>query len=73
MQISVKTLDEHGSLIFEGKLNRREIEFLINYSINDLLMAGVSFHMDRPSEKESEEGEQEDELRMEFPKIGELH
>lgn len=74
MQVDVKALDEHGTLIFEGKLNRREVEFMLQYAVNDLLMAGVSFHMDKPSEKEDEaSGELEDTLRLEFPKIGEFH
>ena len=70
MQISVKTCDEQGNVIFEGAINSQETGFLLQYAINDLLMAGVTFHLDKPSE--DEEGKEE--MRMEFPKSdGEFH
>jgi len=58
--IDVKAKDEEGNIVLEGKLNRREVSFLLQYAINDLMMAGVQFHLNAPDEDES---------RMEFPKF----
>lgn len=59
MMIDVKTRDEDGNIIFEGSLNRKEVGFLLQYSINDLMMAGVQFNLHEEDEGES---------RLKFPK-----
>jgi ribosomal silencing factor RsfS len=65
LMVSIKTKDEvTGDIVFEGTLNRSEVGFLLNYAINDLMHAGVQFHLDR----EAEEEEGEEEVRFEFPK-----
>ena len=57
--VEVKTKNEEtGEIIFEGRLNRREVGFLLNYAINDLMHAGVQFHLDREAEEDAEEEEQ---------------
>lgn len=69
MQIDVKAKDEEGNIIFEGKLNKREVGFLIQYAVNDLVAAGVQFHLDQPDE----EPEDDPQMRFEFPKTSEFN
>lgn len=41
MQIYVKTEDEDGNVTFEGKLNRQEVELVLNVGINFLMANGA--------------------------------
>ena len=67
MMIEVKTKNEEtGEIVFEGNLNRREVGFLLNYAINDLVHAGVHFHLDR-------EEQDEEEIRFQFPEDQEFN
>lgn len=59
MLIDVKAKNEEGDILFEGSLNRREVGFLLQYAIGDLLAAGVQFNMQEPDENEP--------LRFKFP------
>lgn len=59
MLLDVKAKDEDGNILFEGKLNRSEVGFLLQYSINDLMGAGVQFNLQAPDEEE---------VRFIFPK-----
>lgn len=61
MMIDVKTKDDEGNILFEGTLNSREVGFLLQYSINDLMAAGVQFHLQEPDN----DGE---EVRIKWPK-----
>ena len=63
IEIEVKAREEDGTIIFEGKLNKQEAGFLLGYSINDLLSAGVQFYLQQPPQNE----DGEDELRIKFP------
>jgi len=56
--IEVIAKEEDGTIIFQGKLNKQESSFLLGYAINDLLAAGVQFHLEQPDEGES---------RLKFP------
>lgn len=47
MMIDIKTKDEQGNIIFEGTLNRKEVGFILQYGVNDLLAAGVMFNLDQ--------------------------
>jgi hypothetical protein len=38
--------------LFEGKLNSKEVSFLMQYAINDLVAAGVMFNLDEPDDDE---------------------
>lgn len=66
MLIEVKTKDEEGNIIFEGKLNRREVGFILQYGINDLINSGVTFQLQKPDDEEDPP------LRMNFPNHGEF-
>lgn len=68
MMLEVKAKTEEGDLIFEGKLNKREVGFLLQYAINDLVAAGVQFHLQQPDEDEDNPA-----LRFQFPKMGEFN
>jgi hypothetical protein len=46
MEIDVTVKDEEQAVLFQGKLNRNEVGFLLQYAINDLIAAGVQFHLD---------------------------
>jgi hypothetical protein len=53
MEIAVKTLEEDGSILFEGVLRQHEVQFVLEVGVNFLLMNGASpFIQD---EDESEE------------------
>lgn len=62
MQIECKAKDEEGNIIFEGMLNRKEVSFLLQYSINDLMAAGVLFNLDEPDEDDDNPA-----MRIRFP------
>lgn len=63
MHIDVKAKEEDGTIVFEGRLNGKEVGFLLSYAINDLLVAGVEFNMQEPNE--DEEGEEN--MRINVP------
>ncbi len=65
MHIDIKTKDEDGNVLFEGKLNRNEVGFLIQYAVNDLIAAGVQFHLDQ--EEDEDEDDDDAQMRLEFP------
>jgi hypothetical protein len=46
MQVDVKAKNEDGDILFEGSINKKELSFLLQYSINDLMAAGVMFNLD---------------------------
>lgn len=46
MHIKVKNNNDEGDVLFEGSLNKNEVGFLLMYAINDLLQAGVQFHLE---------------------------
>jgi hypothetical protein len=52
MLIDVKAKDEDNNILFEGKLNRNEVGFLLQYAINDLVAAGVQFNLDAEDAEE---------------------
>lgn len=41
MQIKVKTEDQNGNIIFDGVLNKQEIDLVLNIGINFLLANGA--------------------------------
>lgn len=45
MQIDVRARNEDGDILFEGKLNRNEVSFLLGYAVRELLHAGVVFNL----------------------------
>jgi hypothetical protein len=64
MKLDVKAKDDDGNIVFEGKLDKAEISFLIQYAINDLMAAGVQFRM--------EQDEDEDDTQLKFDYDGNL-
>jgi len=62
MKIECKAKDEEGNVLFEGLLNRKEVSFLLQYSINDLMSAGVIFNLDEPDEDDDNPA-----MRIRFP------
>lgn len=52
MLIEVKALDSEGNLVFEGKFNQKEVSFLLQYSVNDLLHQGIQFNLEQENEEE---------------------
>jgi hypothetical protein len=65
MKLDVKAKDDDGNIVFEGKLDKAEISFLIQYAINDLMAAGVQFRM--------EQDEDEDDTQLKFDYEGTLN
>ena len=63
IEIDVKAKEADGTIIFEGKLNRAEAGFLLGYSINDLLGAGVQFYLDQAAQDE----DGNDNVRIKYP------
>jgi hypothetical protein len=64
VKLNVKAKDDEGNIIFEGTLDKSEVSFLIQYSINDLMAAGVQFRM--------EQDEDEDDTQLKFDYDGNL-
>lgn len=62
MHIDVKAKEEDGTIVFEGRLNGKEVGFLLSYAINDLLVAGVEFNMQEP--EEDDDGEETMRIKM---------
>lgn len=65
MKLDVKAKDDEGNIVFEGKLDKGEVSFLIQYAINDLMAAGVQFHM--------EQDEDGDDTQLKFDYNGSLN
>ena len=63
IEIDVKAREEDGTIIFEGKLNKQETSFLLGYSINDLLSAGVQFYLDQAAQ----DSDGNDVVRIKYP------
>jgi hypothetical protein len=62
MHLEVKAKDEEGNLLFEGKLNRGEVNFLIAYAVQGLMADGVRFNLEPQDEDEDTAPS-----RLEFP------
>jgi hypothetical protein len=60
MKINVKVKDEDGGIHLDGYLNRAEVGFLLQYSINNLMALGTKFMIDK-------EESYEDEVRIVLP------
>ena len=74
MKLRVKTQDEEGNVVVDGLVNKRELSFLINYAVNDLLIAGVQFNLDEPYDAALDDEDAEHQpLRMKFPNHGEMN
>lgn len=74
MKLRVKTLDEDGNIVIDGYINKREMSFLVNYAVNDLLNAGVQFNLDEPYDANLDDEDAEHQpLRMKFPNHGEMN
>jgi hypothetical protein len=41
MQIEVTSKDEDGNVVFNGKLNKKEVEFVLNVGVNFLMANGA--------------------------------
>ena len=68
MKLRVVTRDEDGNVLVDGYINKRELSFLINYGVNDLMQAGVQFNLDEPYDAALDDEEAElQPLRMKFP------
>jgi hypothetical protein len=52
MEIQVKTLNADGSLVFEGKLNQEQVQFILGVGINFLLANGAEVLQDDDDEDE---------------------
>lgn len=63
IEIDVRAKEEDGSIIFEGKLNKQETSFLLGYSINELLSAGVQFYLQQAPQNE----DGDDVVRIKYP------
>jgi len=74
MKLKVIGKDANGDVQVEGTINKREASFLLNYSVNDLLSAGVQFYLDEayPEELDDEDAEVQP-LRMKFPNVGSMN
>lgn len=66
MHIDVKAKTEDDEVIFEGKLNKNEVSFLLGFAINDLVAAGVQFYLDQ----EQDEDDDDAPVRIGSPKDG---
>lgn len=56
MKIAVKFIDqETGDVTVDGNLNRNEVALLLGYAMNDLLAAGVEFHLNKDEPGEDDE------------------
>ena len=74
MKLKVIGKNENGDVIIEGLINKREATFLLNYSVNDLLSAGVQFYLDEPYDPalDDEDAEQQP-LRIKTPDLGSMN
>lgn len=65
MLLNVKAKDEEGNILIDGKLNKKEVAYLIQFSINMLLADGVRFNLEEPSE--DDDGDEQ--LRLDFDNV----
>jgi len=74
MKLKVIGKNENGDVIIEGLINKREATFLLNYSVNDLLSAGVQFYLDEPYDPllDDEDAEKQP-LRIKTPDWGNMN
>lgn len=47
MKIEVKAEDDEGNLVFEGKLNKKEVSYLLQFGINGLMAMGATFGFEK--------------------------
>ncbi len=74
MKLKVIGKNENGDVIVEGLINKREATFLLNYSVNDLLSAGVQFYLDEPYDPALDDEDANDQpLRIKTPDWGNLN
>ena len=74
MKLRIKSFDEEGNIVVDGYINKREMSFLVNYAVNDLLSAGVQFNLDEPYDSGLDDEDAEHQpLRMKFPNVGDLN
>ena len=66
MMLDIKAKDDEGNILFEGKLNKSEVGFLIQYAVNDLVSAGVHFNLQAQSTNE----QGEDQMRFDYETVG---
>jgi hypothetical protein len=52
MEIRVKTLNEDGSINFEGTLRQNEVQFVLEIGVNFLLANGASPFMEEDEEQD---------------------
>lgn len=65
MLLNVKAKDEEGNILIDGKLNKKEVAYLIQFSINMLLADGVRFNLQDDSEDEAGD----EQLRLDFDNV----
>ncbi len=74
MKLKVIGKNENGDVIVEGLINKREATFLLNYSVNDLLSAGVQFYLDESYDPALDDEDAADQpLRIKTPDWGNLN
>ena len=66
MMLDIKAKDDEGNILFEGKLNKKEVGFLIQYAVNDLVAAGVHFNLQAQST--DEKGDEQ--MRFDYETVG---
>lgn len=54
MELEVKTLNTDGSVVFEGKLNPLQVQFILGVGINFLLANGAQVLEDDDDEEETQ-------------------
>lgn len=65
MLLNVKAKDEEGNILIDGKLNKKEVAYLIQFAINLLLADGVRFNLQDDSEDEAGD----EQLRLDFDNV----
>lgn len=53
MKIQIKAQDDEGNTVLEGKLNQKELDYLIQFGINGLMAMGAQFMLSEEDEGES--------------------
>jgi len=56
-------------VVLAGTLNKKEVNFLIQFAINQLMVNGVLFHLTQPTADENGE----DNMRIEIPEGVAIH
>lgn len=52
MKIAVDVRDNEGNLKLSGELTKKEVSFLLQYAINNLMASGVVFNMSQEAGEE---------------------